>query len=435
MEAAAASQGRIAQEASSVKPETRVYMSRAANRALPLLAVIAIGGLLGGVLAPQYGLALPSWMTGAVPSVLPDSQATAPGPVPDVTPAPGGAIPPGPGPGVAPGPGGAAPPAVSGPRVVEREESVIIRVVQQVRPAVVNINVRAQVATPFGLFPQEGQGSGVIVRSDGLILTNNHVVQGAQEIVVTLLSGRTLRGRVLGADRFADLAVVKVDSPQPLPAVAIGSSASLQVGQLAIAIGNPFGLGSTVTVGVVSALNRSIQASRDFVIENLIQTDAAINPGNSGGALLDSAGRLIGINTAIIREAQGIGFAIPVDHARIVMDQLVAQGRVVRPALGVEIRGEIDANTARAYSLPVDHGVVVVPQPGGPAERAGMRPQDIIVAVDGQKVGTIGDLRRELFRRKPGDAVRVEVVRDGRRLVLTVVLTELRSSQIRWVTA
>ncbi|OFX30303.1 MAG: hypothetical protein A2Z07_01660 [Armatimonadetes bacterium RBG_16_67_12] len=311
----------------------------------------------------------------------------------------------------------------------------MIRVVQHVRPAVVNISVRAQVPTPFGLFPQEGQGSGVIVRSDGLILTNNHVVQGAQEITVTLLSGRTLKGRVLGADRFADLAVVKVDNPQPLPVAEMGVSSTLQVGQLAIAIGNPFGLGSTVTVGVVSALNRSIQASPDFIVENLIQTDAAINPGNSGGALLDSTGRLIGINTAIIRDAQGIGFAIPIDHARLVMEQLVAQGRVVRPALGVEIRGEIDLNTARAYKLPVDYGVVVVPQQGSPAERAGMRAQDIIVAIDGQKISTIGDLRRELFRRKPGDVVRVDVVRDGRRVTLTITLTELRSGIPNWVVA
>jgi S1-C subfamily serine protease len=329
---------------------------------------------------------------------------------------------------------GSAPPA-GGPRALASEESTVIRVVQQTRPAVVNISVRANVATPFGLFPQEGQGSGVIVRPDGLILTNNHVVQGAQEITVTLLSGRTLRGRVLGADRFADLAVVKVESPQPLPALEMGSSSGLQVGQLAIAIGNPFGLGSTVTVGVVSALNRSIQADRDFVIENLIQTDAAINPGNSGGALLDSSGRLIGVNTAIIRDAQGIGFAIPIDHAKAIMEQLVARGRVVRPALGVEIRGEIDANTARAYRLPVDHGVVVVPQQGSPAERAGIKAQDIIVGIDGQKIATVGDMRRELFRKKPGDAVRVEVVRDGKRLTLTVTLTELRTSGLTWIIA
>jgi S1-C subfamily serine protease len=382
--------------------------------------VLVLGGVLGGVIAPRYGLIPKQWATGTLPpQATPPQVESAPG-----AEQPGAAVPP-----VV----GQAPPGAPAPRLLEGQESVVVRVVQQVRPAVVNISVRAQVATPFGLFPQEGQGSGVVVRPDGLILTNNHVVQGAQEITVTLVSGKTLRGRVLGADRFADLAVVKVDSPQPLPAVEMGASVALHVGQLAVAIGNPFGLGSTVTVGVISALNRSIQAGPDFVVENLIQTDAAINPGNSGGALLDSSGRLIGINTAIIREAQGIGFAIPMDHARIVMDQIITQGKVIRPALGVEIRGEIDANTARAYNLPVDHGVVVVPQPGSPADRAGMRPQDIIVAINGQKVATIGDLRRELFRKKPGESVRVEVVRDGRRLTLTVLLIELRGGLPAWL--
>lgn len=391
------------------------------SRSLTMLAVLVIGGVLGGFLGPWYEqIAGPRTAVGQAPRPNVPSSGAGPGGAP-----PAGAVP----------PAAAAPPIVSGPRVVEREESIVVRVVQNVRPAVVNISVRGQVATPFGLYPQEGQGSGVIIRPDGLILTNNHVVQGAQEITVTLLSGRSLRGRVLGADRFSDLAVVKVDSPQPLPVVEMGASGALQVGQLTIAIGNPFGLGSTVTVGVVSALNRSIRAGPDFIVENLVQTDAAINPGNSGGALLDSAGRLIGINTAIIRDAQGIGFAIPIDHARIVMDQIVASGRVVRPALGVEIRGEIDAGTARAYNLPVDHGVVVVPQPGGPAERAGIRAQDIVVAIDGQKIGSISDMRRELFRKKPGDSVRVEVVRDGRRHTLTVVLTELRSGLSRWIAA
>jgi len=318
------------------------------------------------------------------------------------------------------------PPAVPGSRIVEAEESTIIRVVQKARPAVVNISVTARVATPYGVFPREGQGSGVIVRADGLVLTNNHVIQDAQEITVTLLSGQTLRGRVLGADRFSDIAVIKVESPRPLPAVAFGSSNALQVGQMAIAIGNPFGLGSTVTVGVVSALNRSIQASPDFTVENLVQTDAAINPGNSGGALLDSAGRLIGINTAIVQGAQGIGFAIPIDHASLIMDQIIARGRVVRPALGVQMVGQIDPETARAYNLPVTYGVVVTPVTGSPAEKAGIKAGDIVVAIDGKKVETQSDLRRELFRKKPGDTVSVEVVREGKRLTFSVTLIELR---------
>ena len=397
-------------------------------RGIAILAILLIGGLLAGVLGPWYDQLFGPRLSAQAPQAAPPEAGTSPTPLP------------GPAPGlIVPGPGGppaaVSPPVVTGPRVIEREESVVVKVVQNTRPAVVNISVRAQVQTPFGLFPQEGQGSGVIIRPDGLLLTNNHVVQGAQEINVTLLSGRSLKGRVLGADRFSDLAIVKVDSDNRLPAVDMGSSGTLQVGQLAIAIGNPFGLGSTVTVGVISALNRSIQAGPDFVVENLIQTDAAINPGNSGGALLDSAGRLIGINTAIIRDAQGIGFAIPIDHARVILDQIVSRGRVVRPALGVEIRAEIDPNTARAYRLPVDQGVVVVPQPGGPAEKGGLRAQDVIVAIDGQKIATISDMRRELFRKKPGDSVRVEVVREGRRMTFTVVLTELRSGGMRWLAA
>lgn len=395
-------------------------------RGLTILGVLLVGAAIGAFLGPLYDrVAGPRIAAQSPPAVAPADPGTPPAPgAPPLGSAPG-AIPPSI---VSP-----APPAGSGPRV--SEELAIVRVVQTTRPAVVNISVRAQVATPFGVFPQEGQGSGVIIRSDGLVLTNNHVVQGAQEINATLLSGRSLRGRVLGADRFSDLAVVKLDGASALPVVEMGASGALQVGQMAIAIGNPFGLASTVTVGVVSALNRTIQAGPDFVVENLIQTDAAINPGNSGGALLDSSGRLIGINTAIVRDAQGIGFAIPIDLARVIMEQIVARGKVVRPALGVEIRGEIDPNTARQFNLPIDHGVVVVPTPGGPAEKAGLRAQDIIVAIDGQKIRNISELRRELFRRKPGDSARVEVVREGKRLTFTVTLTELRTGMLRWLTA
>jgi serine protease Do len=376
-----------------------------------LLFVLALAGLLGGYVAPRYGYTLAP----AVSPPAPTQPAAAP---------PTGSPP------VAQSPVSQAPmpqPA-TGPGQSAAEESTIIRVVQKARPAVVNISVTARVATPYGLFPREGQGSGVIVRSDGLVLTNNHVIQDAQEINVTLLSGQTLRGRVLGADRFSDIAVVKVESPKPLPAVAFGSANSLQVGQMAIAIGNPFGLGSTVTVGVVSALNRSIQASPDFTVENLVQTDAAINPGNSGGALLDSAGRLIGINTAIVQGAQGIGFAIPIDHASLIMEQILKQGRVVRPALGVQMVGQIDPETARAYNLSVNYGVVVTPTPGSPAEKAGIKAGDIVIAIDGKKVETQSDLRRELFRKKPGETVNVQVVREGKTLTFSVILTELRGS-------
>jgi S1-C subfamily serine protease len=374
-----------------------------------VLLALVLGAALGGTYLPQVFPQLRR---------APEAGA-APQPAPGMgsTPVPGGPSTPGSigGPPLAIPPGGPV------------EESVVIRTVERVRPAVVNINTQVQVQTFFGAVPQEGAGSGVIVRRDGLILTNFHVVQGAQEITVTLLTGKKLRGQVVGSDRFTDLAVVKVEADQSLPVVELGTSGTLKVGQTAIAIGNPFGLSSSVTVGVVSALNRSIQITPDFVVDNLIQTDAAINPGNSGGALVDSGGRLIGINTAIVREAQGIGFAIPVDIAVTIMNQLVRGGRVVRPALGIVLGGEIDRSIQQAYNLPVDHGVIVQEvQPGGPAATAGILANDIIVSIDGRETRSINDLRRVLFEKTPGDRVGVEVVRGSGRKTFTVTLTELR---------
>ena len=363
-----------------------------------LLALI-LGAALGGTYLPRYFPRI------AAPPAAP------------ATPAPGSPS----------TPGSIQGPALTIPRGIETEESAIIKAVEKVRPAVVNITTQGRVQTFFGVFPQEGAGSGVIVRRDGLILTNFHVIQGAQEITVTLLTGKKLPGRVVGSDRFTDMAVIKVESDRPLPVAELGTSNNLKVGQLAIAIGNPFGLGSSVTVGVLSALNRSIQIGPDFVVDNLIQTDAAINPGNSGGALVDSAGRLIGINTAIVREAQGIGFAIPVDIAVTIMNQLINTGRVVRPALGIVLGGEIDPQIQQSYGLPVDHGVIVQDVPAGsPAATAGMEANDVIVGINGQTIKGINDLRRTLFEKQPGDRVQVEVVRGSRRLTVTVVLTELR---------
>jgi serine protease Do len=325
-----------------------------------------------------------------------------------------------------PAPPAAAPqaPAVGGPVRVLPEESVIIRVVKQVRPAVVNINTESQVQTMFGVFPQQGAGSGVVIRPDGYIVTNNHVVQGATTIKVTLTGGKTLTGRIIGRDPLADLAVIKVDSKDPLPAARLGKSGSLEVGQLTIAIGNPFGLGSTVTTGVVSALNRNIELP-NLVVENLIQTSAAINPGNSGGALVDSSGAVIGINTAIIPNAQGIGFAIPSDVARVEMEQLIANGRVIRPWVGVGYGGEVDEQSGRAYNLGADHGVIVREvDPSGPAARAGVQPHDIITAVNGERVESWNDFVRDIVTKKIGDTIKLTVVRDRAPRTLSVVLAE-----------
>ena len=304
------------------------------------------------------------------------------------------------------------------------EEAVIINVVKSVRPSVVNINTESQVQTMFGAYPAQGAGSGVIVRPDGYVLTNNHVVENATTIKVTLAGGKTLPGKVVGTDPFADLAVVKVDSSEPLPAAALGSSSGLQVGQLAIAIGNPFGLGSTVTTGVVSALNRNIQLP-NLIVENLIQTSAQINPGNSGGALVDSSGRVIGINTAIIPNAQGIGFAIPSDVARVEMEQLISQGQVIRPWVGVDYGGEIDPQTARAYNLNTDHGVLVRGvEPSSPAAKAGVQPNDIITEVSGQEITSWNDFVRDIVTKKIGDTVTLTLVRDGATHKVSVTLTE-----------
>jgi serine protease Do len=306
---------------------------------------------------------------------------------------------------------------------VQTEESVVIQVVEKVRPAVVNIQTRGFAPDFFGqLFPQEGAGSGVIVSEDGYILTNNHVIRNATQIRVRLLDGTELEGRVVGTDPPSDLAVIKVDPKgRKLPAAELGDSHALKVGQLAIAIGNPFGLGSTVTVGVVSALNRSIQVP-GFVIDNLIQTDAAINPGNSGGALVNSAGQVIGINTAIIPQAQGIGFAIPSSVARSVMEQLIRTGSVQRPFFGVAYV-EVTRELAQAYGLAADHGVLVQQVvPGSGAEAAGVRPLDIIVEMQGKRIEGASDFQREILQRRVGDVVTVTVVRGGQRLQLHVKL-------------
>ena len=328
----------------------------------------------------------------------------------------------------APAPSPSSPPATTqlpaGPTPLVSEESTIIKVVERVRPAVVNIDTVAQVQTVFGVFPQQGAGSGVIVSPNGYILTNNHVVENAQQIKVTLLSGKSYAGKIVGTDRFSDLAVIKVDAPESLPAAQLGQASSLRVGQMAVAIGNPFGLGHTVTVGVVSALNRSIQVP-GLVIENLIQTDAAINPGNSGGALADSAGAVIGINTAIVQQAQGIGFAIPIDTARAIMDQLISRGHVTRPFVGIVWGGDVDANIARQYNLPVDRGIIVREvEANGPAARAGIRPGDIVISVDGSPVNNWNDFIRQLFTKRPGQRVRIGIVRDGSRRTVDVTLGE-----------
>jgi serine protease Do len=372
-----------------------------------VLAAVIVGAGLGGVVLPQY--------IHPIFSGRPAPQPAAPQPpaVPPAVNPPSGSAP------------AAQTPAAPGPAAgLTQEESVVINVVKRVRPSVVNIDTEAQVQTMFGVFPQQGAGSGVIVRPDGYILTNNHVVQGAQTIKVTLVSGKVLTGKIVGTDPIADLAVIKVSSPEPLPAADLGSSRNLQVGQLTIAIGNPFGLGSTVTTGVISALNRNIQLP-NLVVENLIQTSAQINPGNSGGALVDSSGRVIGINTAIIPNGQGIGFAIPSDLAKSEMQQLIALGHVVRPWVGIVYGGDVDAHVAQAYNLNTQHGVLVrSAERGSPAEKAGIVSGDIVTAVGSDQVDTWSDFVRDVINKKIGDTVTLTIVRGTSNRKVPVVLAE-----------
>jgi len=288
------------------------------------------------------------------------------------------------------------------------EEQTVIRVAKQVRPAVVSVK------------RDGGSGSGVIIRRDGMILTNAHVVGNAKEVGIKFADGRELKGSVLGADPTVDIAVVKVPATD-LPEAVLADSDRLDVGQNAIAIGNPMGLEGTVTTGVISATNRQ-RSLDDFV--GFIQTDAAINPGNSGGPLLDSQGRVIGLNTWIIGRATGLGFAVPINVARDVAAQVLETGRVRRAVMGI-MPASITPETANSLKLPVQKGAVVQQvTSGSPAEKAGLKAEDIITRVDNVTVNGAGDLRRVLRDHKPGDTVNVTVQRGKEVLNLKVQLTE-----------
>ncbi len=313
------------------------------------------------------------------------------------------------------------------------ESSAVIDAVKKVSPAVVTI----QVSSGFG---SGGTGSGFIFNSNGWILTNRHVVEGANQIEVVLADTRTLTGTVYGIDTLTDLAIVKVDATG-LPAAPIGSSADLQQGQLAIAIGNPLGdFENTVTTGVVSGLGRQIQAgdvsqTSSEQLNDLIQTDAAINPGNSGGPLVDSAGQVIGINTAVNQSAQGIGFAIPIDVAKPILSQALAGKPLARPYMGVFFT-PITMGLAAQQNLPVDHGALISPPansstgiiPGTPAAAAGLRDGDIILAVDGQQVDASHDLLSIMVQHSPGDTVQLSVRRGSQTITVSLTLGTMPAS-------
>jgi len=274
-------------------------------------------------------------------------------------------------------------------------------------------------------------GSGVIVGAEGFILTNHHVIESSGEIDVALADGRKLRARLVGTDPETDLAVLRVEGTN-LPAVTFGHAETMQVGDIVLAIGNPFGVGQTVTMGIVSALGRSHLGINTF--ENFIQTDAAINPGNSGGALVDANGHLVGINSAIYSRnggSMGIGFAIPVSLARQVMDQIIATGSVVRGWIGVEVQ-ELTPELAESFKLDSTLGTLIAGVlRGGPADRAGVKPGDILTAVGDKQVTDSSSMLNLVAALQPGTRARVHVVRSGRTMELAITVGRRPAPQRR----
>jgi S1-C subfamily serine protease len=326
---------------------------------------------------------------------------------------------------------------------LDSEEQNNIGVYRKNIPSVVNVTSKAVTFDFFyGAVPQEGQGSGFIIDKDGHILTNYHVIADARQVEITLHNRKKYRAKIVGTDRSHDLAIVQIDAPNLTPAV-LGDSRNLQVGQKVYAIGNPFGLNGTLTTGIVSSI-RSVREPDGMQIDDAIQTDAAINPGNSGGPLMNWRGEVIGINTMIysgVGQSAGIGFAIPINTAKAVLNDLVTLGRVRRPALGIRTI-PIDPELADQMGLPADYGLLIVQVvPGGAADRAGlhggteraylgnipiMLGGDLIVAIDGQRVDDQQALAQMMNSHRAGDTVRITFYRGKKKMEATVALGEAR---------
>ena len=308
-------------------------------------------------------------------------------------------------------------------KLLDAYSRAVISVVDAVGPAVVSIsgnkNQHQQSAE------QVGAGSGVIIAPDGYILTNDHVIQNAKTLKVRLTDGTGLSATLIGKDPATDLAVIRANASY-LPSSTLGSSDRLRVGQLAIAMGNPFGFQSTVSTGVVSALGRALRSTKGRLIENIIQHTAPLNPGNSGGPLVDSTGKVVGINTAIIAIAQGIGFSIPANTAKWVVSQIISHGRVRRGFLGIAARQRpLDRRIIRSHGLNQNDAVEVISiDKRSPAASAGMQIGDLIVAINGSDVISVDDLHRFLSEWPIGRSVQVDIVRGPSRRVLTIIPKE-----------
>jgi S1-C subfamily serine protease len=319
---------------------------------------------------------------------------------------------------------------VSEAHLLDAYSEAVVRAAEAVSPAVVNVEVRHRSrgrGGPPRPFRREahGGGSGFVYTRDGLVLTNSHVVHRAAEIDVSFSDGRSFPARTVGDDPDTDLAVLRVEAPDLQPVV-LGDSQSLRPGQIVIAIGNPYGFQFTVTAGVVSALGRSLRSRSGRLIDNVIQTDAALNPGNSGGPLVNSRGEVIGVNTAIIRPAQGLSFALAINTAKFVAEHLVRDGRVRRGRLGLAGQNvPLPRSLVRFYNLPLQSGLQVAAiESGSPAERAGLQEGDVIIGFDDRDVPDIDTLHRLLAEKPVGTAVPLTVLRYPEKLVLAIVPEE-----------
>jgi S1-C subfamily serine protease len=318
-------------------------------------------------------------------------------------------------------------PLISDPELLDSYSKTVTRVVEKIGPAVVNIRVHKTKGE--GQRGQEGggSGSGFIIAPDGFILTNSHVVHGADKMEVTLADGQVLPADLIGEDPETDLAVIRINSPQQLPHAHLGDSKTIRVGQIAVAIGSPFGFQHTVTAGIVSALGRSMRSSTGRLIDNVVQTDAALNPGNSGGPLVNSRGEVIGVNTAIILPAQGICFAIASNTAEFVAAWLIKENRIRRSWIGVMGQNApIHRRVARFHHLAAENGILVAgTEPGSPASRSGLREGDVIVAFAGESVSSIDELHHHLVAKIIGVPVVLTVIRHTEKLEVVVTPEEL----------
>ncbi|MCD6168463.1 MAG: trypsin-like peptidase domain-containing protein [Caldisericia bacterium] len=308
-------------------------------------------------------------------------------------------------------------------KIINLEESQIIKVAEEAGPAVVTISTKKIVSGFFFTYETPALGSGFIISSDGDIVTNYHVIEDAKDITVTLSDGREFTGFIVGTDPSSDVALLKIKA-KDLPHLVFADSSKLKVGQMVVAIGNPYGLDHTVTSGVVSALERTLSFEDGRTLVGVIQTDAAINPGNSGGPLLNMAGEVIGMNTAIKSGAQGIGFAVSSNTVVKVVSDLNKYGKVVWPFLGIG-GVSINEDIAKREKLPVDKGVLVLKvYPNTAADKAGLKEFDIITKFDGKEVTTVQELTKYIREHEVGDTVKIEIIRGKKHMILNATLKE-----------